>query len=201
MEYLKGDRVIHPSKTEWGLGEVLENSHGGKVRIFFVEGGEKTLDLKYVNPEKVDGKEAVSPALDRLGLTMAKKLEDILRASNEKIFEKTYQGAGPDVRSAIDDIVILVQGKHPDVSVYPSDKPDLRIASTYRVCATIQINKNSPYIKIDLLDVKGKLPGTSLEFRKSGDDILKSYVYLNDASGIEDAMKYIDIAVKNSRHG
>ena len=48
--------------------------------------------------------------------------------------------------------------------------------------------------------MKGKLAGTSLEFCKSGDDVLKSYIHLNDTSDIEDAMKYIDMAVKNSRH-
>jgi hypothetical protein len=39
-----------------------------------------------------------------------------------------------------------------------------------------------------------------MEFCKGGDDILKTFIYLDDASGIEDAMKYIDMAVNNSRH-
>jgi hypothetical protein len=39
-----------------------------------------------------------------------------------------------------------------------------------------------------------------MEFCESGDDILKTFIYLDDASGIEDAMKYIDMAVNNSRH-
>ena len=36
MEYMKGDRVKHPTKDDWGLGEVLENSNGESVRVFFV---------------------------------------------------------------------------------------------------------------------------------------------------------------------
>jgi hypothetical protein len=42
MDYKKGDRVKHPTKDDWGLGEVLENSNGDTVRVFFVGTGEKT---------------------------------------------------------------------------------------------------------------------------------------------------------------
>ena len=66
MKYKKGDRVKHPAKNEWGLGEVLENSNGETVRVFFVGAGEKTLSLKYVEPVKVEGDEATHPVLDNL---------------------------------------------------------------------------------------------------------------------------------------
>jgi hypothetical protein len=69
VKYTKGDRVKHPTKSEWGLGEVLEDSRGSQVRIFFVEVGEKTLDLNYVEPEKVSGKEAKHRVLDNLSVT------------------------------------------------------------------------------------------------------------------------------------
>ena len=36
MSLKKGDRVRHPIKAEWGLGEVLADSNGEKVRVFFV---------------------------------------------------------------------------------------------------------------------------------------------------------------------
>ena len=47
----KEDRVRHPIKAEWGLGEVLEDSNGETVRVFFVGTGEKTLSLKHVTLE------------------------------------------------------------------------------------------------------------------------------------------------------
>lgn len=37
-----GDRVLHAQRPEWGLGEVLSHG-GGKVRVHFVDGGEKLL--------------------------------------------------------------------------------------------------------------------------------------------------------------
>ena len=66
MAYKNGDRVIHPSLEEWGLGEVLEDSAGNKVRIFFVGTGEKTLSLDYVEPIMVQGDDAAHPLLDDL---------------------------------------------------------------------------------------------------------------------------------------
>lgn len=66
MEYRKGDRVKHPTKDDWGIGEVLTDSNGESVRVFFVGGGEKTLLLKYVQPVKISGEEAGHPVLDNL---------------------------------------------------------------------------------------------------------------------------------------
>lgn len=69
MEYRKGDRVKHPTKDDWGLGEVLENSTVESVRVFFVGVGEKTLSLKYVHPLKVGGDKAIHPVLDNLKIS------------------------------------------------------------------------------------------------------------------------------------
>ena len=69
MEYMKGDRVKHPTIEDWGLGEVLENSNDKSVRVFFVGAGEKTLALEYVQPKKVDAKEANHPVLDNLKIS------------------------------------------------------------------------------------------------------------------------------------
>lgn len=66
MEYKKGDRVKHPTEEGWGVGEVLENSDGAKVRVFFVGAGEKNLALRLVQPIKVEGNEANSAVLDNL---------------------------------------------------------------------------------------------------------------------------------------
>ncbi len=69
MEYTKGDRVKHPTKDDWGLGEVLEDSNTESVRVFFVGAGEKVLSLKYVQPVKVTGDEAAHPVLDNLKIS------------------------------------------------------------------------------------------------------------------------------------
>lgn len=55
MEYKKGLRIKHPSVPEWGIGEVLEDSSGDVVRVFFVGSGEKKLSLKDLQLERVEG--------------------------------------------------------------------------------------------------------------------------------------------------
>ncbi len=69
MFYRKGDRVRHPIKEDWGLGKVLANSNGEKVDVFFVDAGEKTILLKYVEPIKVKGEESNHGGLDNLKAT------------------------------------------------------------------------------------------------------------------------------------
>ena len=66
MKYNKGDRVKHPKRDDWGLGEVLADSDGGSVRIFFVESGEKTISLDIIQPVLVAGSGAADPVLDNL---------------------------------------------------------------------------------------------------------------------------------------
>jgi hypothetical protein len=64
MEYKKGDRVKHPTKDDWGLGEVLADSNKENVKIFFVGAGKKTIALKYSQPIKVQDSEKNHPVLD-----------------------------------------------------------------------------------------------------------------------------------------
>jgi hypothetical protein len=71
MDYKKGDRVSHPTKAGWGLGEVLDDSKGKTVRVFFVGVGEKTLSLQYVQPIKVTGNDAFHPVLENLRINKA----------------------------------------------------------------------------------------------------------------------------------
>jgi hypothetical protein len=66
MALKKGDRVRHPIKPEWGLGEVLTDSHGEKVRVFFVGAGEKTISLQHVTLDCIPKDEAAHPVLDHL---------------------------------------------------------------------------------------------------------------------------------------
>ncbi len=66
MDYKKGDRVRHPKKEDWGVGEVRADSTGGFVTVVFENAGEKKISLEYVQFYKVFGKDAVCPVLDEI---------------------------------------------------------------------------------------------------------------------------------------
>jgi len=66
MTYSKGDRVKHPNREDWGLGEVLEDCRGDHLHVFFVGAGDRTLSLQHIQPVKVEGAEATSSHLDNL---------------------------------------------------------------------------------------------------------------------------------------
>lgn len=57
-----GDRVIHRMQPDWGVGEILATSAGGKVRVYFVYAGEKVL--KNAPLEPVSGADAQHRLLD-----------------------------------------------------------------------------------------------------------------------------------------
>jgi hypothetical protein len=75
MLYAKGDRVRHPGKREWGLGEVLEPSSSSMVRVYFVRAGEKRLSPAHVTLRLATGTKAKNLALDR-GAKLTKRLSD-----------------------------------------------------------------------------------------------------------------------------
>jgi hypothetical protein len=74
MEYKKGTRVKHPNAPDWGIGEVLEDSPGDSVRVFFVGAGEVKLLLKELELERLTGEASKHPILDNLKLTTDKNL-------------------------------------------------------------------------------------------------------------------------------
>lgn len=93
MQYLKGQRVIHPAKPDWGLGEVLNHSNGDTVEIFFVGVGQKTLALSYVEPEKIRGAAAANVHLDNLARNpsdSAPKYHSLAKATD--LFLDAYPG-------------------------------------------------------------------------------------------------------------
>jgi hypothetical protein len=64
MEYSKGDRVKHPKKEDWGVGEIIAFRDQTVVQVLFAEAGEKIFDLKRTPLIKVAGEQADCPALD-----------------------------------------------------------------------------------------------------------------------------------------
>ena len=59
-----GDKVRHPRKPDWGIGKVMEITSDGISRIFFINAGEKTILLNYVDFEKIDREGSEHPILD-----------------------------------------------------------------------------------------------------------------------------------------
>lgn len=65
-KFKAGERVKHETKTEWGIGEVLSDESGGRIKVFFEDVGAKELDLRYAKFIRVFGEEAKSDYLTAL---------------------------------------------------------------------------------------------------------------------------------------
>ena len=99
MKFTKGERVQHQGMPEWGLGQVLEDSHYEKVKVFFVSAGEKVLKLP-ANLMKVKGDEAVHPMLENLKVDKTGKVlyyrsleqlkDDFLRTFPKGFYDNKY---------------------------------------------------------------------------------------------------------------
>ena len=93
MSLKKGERVRHPIRAEWGLGEVLADSNGEKVRVFFVGVGEKTISLKHVMLDCIPKDEAAHPVLDNLCVpTESGRKYQSLPESIQRFLERFPQG-------------------------------------------------------------------------------------------------------------
>lgn len=95
----KGDRVKHPNKPEWGLGQILEASGEANVRVFFIDIGEKTLNANVAKLEKVTGEEAFHPLLDNLRLNQKGTVEKYKSFDQAKLdFIKQFPAGFEDSR-------------------------------------------------------------------------------------------------------
>ena len=61
-----GDRVFHPNKPEWGLGQVIKEPVAGQVTVFFTGAGERKLSLDIAPLILAEGEQAVNKQLDHL---------------------------------------------------------------------------------------------------------------------------------------
>ena len=66
-----GDRVLSPAYREWGIGEVLVVGDGQSIWVYFVNGGIKRLSAEYSQLQKLSGKKAKHPGLEKLNFTKA----------------------------------------------------------------------------------------------------------------------------------
>jgi len=65
-KFKAGDRVKHATKTEWGIGEVIADEAGGRVKIFFEDVGAKEFDLSHAKFAELEGEEGKSDYLTAL---------------------------------------------------------------------------------------------------------------------------------------
>ena len=92
MKYRQGDRVRHPNMKEWGIGEVLQDSAGGKTHVFFVGAGEKALSNSHVALLRLTGVEAENTLLDNLHLPSSPKLKYRSLTDSIEEFLQSYPG-------------------------------------------------------------------------------------------------------------
>ena len=65
----KGSRIRHATKTEWGVGQLLEDANSQSFHVFFEGAGEKFLTATAADKLIwVNGAEAQSALLDNLYL-------------------------------------------------------------------------------------------------------------------------------------
>jgi hypothetical protein len=72
----KGDRVRHPLKLEWGMGQVLSETNGEFVKVFFERIGDKSISIQHIELVKVEGEEAQSVILDAINFDDSSSSKD-----------------------------------------------------------------------------------------------------------------------------
>jgi hypothetical protein len=81
----RGDRVKHESRTDWGLGEVLEDQSDDRVRVIFEDVGVKTFKLGIASFKKVAGEEAHSDYLSALVKRVSKPVRKVGKKESSSI--------------------------------------------------------------------------------------------------------------------
>ena len=89
-QYRRGDRVRHPSKHEWGIGEVMNDSTVNEVSVFFECAGEKRLSLEVAELNRLEGQSAASPILDALAIAASEARNEIDHVRCKNCGERTH---------------------------------------------------------------------------------------------------------------
>jgi hypothetical protein len=123
--FKKGEPVKHTVRTDWGLGEVLENQSHDKVKVIFEDVGVKTFSLKHASFTKVEGEEANSPYLSDLvkAELKGKKLQP---AKTKEDYVHSFAGAVHKF------LKCFPQGlKDPDYLAGPANERDYKLKAHY----------------------------------------------------------------------
>ena len=92
-----GDRVWHPKKPEWGIGEVIGVS-GAMLTLWFEAVGEKKISLDYLQPLKLRLSEAISVSLDAKPWNETKELSAASKPLCKNCGQPTQFGERTDPR-------------------------------------------------------------------------------------------------------
>ena len=88
-----GTRVKHVTRTDWGLGEVLNDAQNGRVWVYFEDVGVKEFDLSAARFTIVDGDESSSDYLTGLVLHWKKQGATTTSSKNPSSSKTTFKGA------------------------------------------------------------------------------------------------------------
>jgi guanosine-3',5'-bis(diphosphate) 3'-pyrophosphohydrolase len=69
-----GDRVRHPKKPQWGLGQILDITEQKRLRVFFVGAGQKILRQENTALIRLDASHGGHPLLDNLRVSPDRKV-------------------------------------------------------------------------------------------------------------------------------
>lgn len=127
------------------------------------------------------------------------RVKEILRKAEKRDFANLYQSTDSEARELVDALVDRVLAKYPDIRIYPTDKPDLRLSPGPRVAATLDLKKRPPYLRINLLKIPNAIPGTRIQFEKTSVAVLPSRIRVGAQAELDDAMRYLERAIENAR--
>ncbi len=184
MLYAKGDRVRHPGKPEWGLGEVLEASSSSMVRVFFVGAGEKRLSLAHVTLRPALGAKAKHPAFDR-GVKLAKELSDhcIYTIVSGRALAKAFARRGPATFTEKKpwvtgyDLWQKARADGQQFSILFGDAADCSRLLYWAVLTNMQFDESSTVYTIDRLrKLKGERVPQDLVLRSSRKNIAPGFI-------------------------
>ena len=92
-KFKAGERVKHATKTEWGIGEILFDESGGKVKVFFEDVGAKEFDLTLAKFVRLSGEEAKSDYLNSLVSYHKTELSKPAQTGKQKSSFKSFSKA------------------------------------------------------------------------------------------------------------
>lgn len=94
QEKLKsGDRVKHATRIDWGLGQVLAEESGNRIKVYFEDVGAKEFTLEFAKFIRVFGEEAQSDYLTALVNSYQVELNKPTPSGNPKIAFTTFPKA------------------------------------------------------------------------------------------------------------
>lgn len=113
-----GDRVRHPARSEWGIGQVLDVD-SSKATVFFVEAGSKSISLRHVSLTILDPPPS-HPLLDRIDTkavggstyrSISQSVKGFLETYKEGFYDDHYLGTERDYKVEAHELATTILGR------------------------------------------------------------------------------------------